>query len=110
MTHFTEDFIRAYWGVPKGEEMITVTIRDAKEKNCGTHNFFKVKDLLNPKYGTFEILKKILQRYSESNPIAHETSNLYQNYLMALAAIYDNTDEETLEMWRKRLFSKFGII
>lgn len=104
------EFVKKYFGVAETTDRIQITIFDKNGKNCGVSDSFKVTELLSPKYGVFEIIKKALDLYKECNFEAHLTSNIKDNYLMMLAVVYNNVDEELLEMWRKRYFAKFGRV
>lgn len=48
------------------------------------YNFFSIKELINPKYSTWELIKIILLKYNEvsaGSDIASKQSNHYDNLL-----------------------------
>lgn len=96
------------WMDPKGKIIMKV-IRGG---NCQEYEFFTVKDLTEPKYSVFEMIKRIIKNYGENcggSDIGSTLSNHYDNLLFCLAAVYDCADESDLEIWQQRFNAKFKI-
>lgn len=94
------------WINEKGQ----ITMKLIAKHSIEEYQFYTIKELVNPKYSTFEMIKKILKHYDDycgGSEIASQNSNHYNNLLICLGCIYDNVDEETLEFWNKRFCSKF---
>lgn len=87
-----------------------ITMKIISKQGIKEYSFYTIKELIKPKYSTFEMIKKIIKMYDYycgGSEIASQNSNHYDNLLFCLACIYDNVDEETLEIWNQRFYAKF---
>ena len=102
-----EEFLRTFFKIGDKNEIIITIAKGSSYTIC------TLEELLNPKYALFEIVKIILSKIIESSScpsIASENSCNYNNILMILAAITERVDDDTMEMWKTRLFSKRSIL
>lgn len=89
-----------------------IILKVLSSKGNSEYEFYSIKELCNPKYSIFEMIKRILKMYDDycgGSALASKQSNHYDNLLFCLACVCDNVEEETLEEWRKRFYHKFGI-
>lgn len=90
-----------------------IVLKVISNKGNSEYEFYSIKELTNPKYSTFEMIKRILKMYNDNcggSALASQQSNHYDNLLSCLSCVYDNVEEETLEMWRQRFYAKFKEI
>ncbi len=98
----TEEFIKSYFDIEKDKIKITVA-------EGSSYYLCSLKDLFKAKYGTWELIKKILKKIVECRGAPSLAGRNYDNLLLLLAFIEERNNILDLEIWRDRFNSKHGI-
>lgn len=97
-----EDFIRNHCIIDDKDN-----VHHLKESITQTKGLFKVKNLLNPKYGHWELVTKIIRLYLQNYSASSNCPVAYNNLLLLKAIITDRVSILDLEIWEQRFKSKF---
>ena len=68
---------------------------------------FSLKNLLNPKYGHWELVTKVIRLYLQNYSVPSLCPPAYNNLLLIKAIIHDKIDILEMEIWQQRFNSKF---